>query len=148
MEIRRRPPNPKVQVENLEYAIPHKDSEPRNILEKIVWEKEREITLARERVPLSKLIGKIEKIKQPKAFLGALKDSVHSISYSDWLLLFVSVLVTLIMLFSIVRLLKSMVLSKVEAFFDKYIFTTAIRAMTFGFFLTILVDSTSVFFCP
>jgi indole-3-glycerol phosphate synthase len=78
MEIRRRPPNPKVQVENLEYAIPHKDSEPRNILEKIVWEKEREVTLARERVPLSKLIGKIEQLKQPKDFLGALKNSVHS----------------------------------------------------------------------
>ena len=73
-----------------------------------------------------------------------LKDFVHSISYSDWLLLFVSVVVTLIMLFSIVRLLKSMVLSKVEAFFDKYIFTTAIRAMTFGFFLTILVQSSSI----
>ena len=77
MEIRRRPPNPKVQVENLEYAIPHKDSEPRNILEKIVWEKEREVTLARERVPLSKLIGKIEQLKQPKDFLGALKNSVR-----------------------------------------------------------------------
>ena len=43
MEIRRRPPNPKVQVAHLEYAIPHEDSEPRNILEKIVWEKDREI---------------------------------------------------------------------------------------------------------
>ena len=78
MEIRRRPPNPSIKVENLEYAIPHEESEPRNILEKIVWEKEREVTLARERVPLSKLIGKIEKLKEPKDFLGALKNSVHS----------------------------------------------------------------------
>ncbi len=40
MEIRRRPPNPKVKVANLEYAIPHSEEEPRNILEKIVWEKD------------------------------------------------------------------------------------------------------------
>ncbi len=77
MEIRRRPPNPKVQVDNLEYAIPHKDSEPRNILEKIVWEKDREITIVKERVPLSQLIEKIAKLKQPKDFLAALKNSDH-----------------------------------------------------------------------
>ena len=33
MEIRRKPPNPKIRVENLEYSIPHKDSKARNILE-------------------------------------------------------------------------------------------------------------------
>ena len=45
MEIRRRPPNPKVRVAHLEYAVPHDDEEPRHILEKIVWEKDREICL-------------------------------------------------------------------------------------------------------
>ena len=58
MEIRRRPPNPKVQVANLEYAIPHKDSDPRNILEKIVWEKDRDVNVSRERVPLENLKSK------------------------------------------------------------------------------------------
>ena len=43
MDIRRRPPNPSVQVAHLEYAIPHEDAEPRHILEKIVWEKDREV---------------------------------------------------------------------------------------------------------
>ena len=38
MEIRRRPPNPKVKVANLEYAIPHSEEKPRNLLEKIVWQ--------------------------------------------------------------------------------------------------------------
>ena len=51
-----------------------------------------------------------------------LKDFVHYISDNNWLLLCVSVIITLLMLFSIVKLLRSMVLSKVEAFFDKYIF--------------------------
>ncbi|MFZ9463979.1 MAG: indole-3-glycerol-phosphate synthase TrpC, partial [Vulcanococcus sp.] len=55
MEIRRRPPNPKVKVAHLEYAIPHEDSEPRNILEKIVWEKDREVAAARDRVGLEQL---------------------------------------------------------------------------------------------
>ena len=40
MEIRRKPPNPKIRVENLEYAIPHKDSKARNILEEIIWHKD------------------------------------------------------------------------------------------------------------
>ena len=75
MEIRRRPPNPKVQVENLEYAIPHKDSEPRNILEKIVWSKDRELNLARQRVSLEKLKTKINDLPKAKDFLGALKSS-------------------------------------------------------------------------
>ena len=52
MEIRRRPPNPKIKVAFLEYAIPHAEGEPRHILEKIVWEKDREVAVARERVPL------------------------------------------------------------------------------------------------
>ena len=52
MEIRRRPPNPSVKVAHLQYAIPHADAEPRHILEKIVWEKDREVETARQRVPL------------------------------------------------------------------------------------------------
>ena len=39
MEIRRRPPNPTVRVENLEYAVPHREAQAKNILEEIVWHK-------------------------------------------------------------------------------------------------------------
>ncbi len=73
MEIRRRPPNPKVQVSSLEYAIPHAEAEPRNILEKIVWEKDREINIARERVPLENLQSQINDLPSTKNFLDALK---------------------------------------------------------------------------
>ena len=73
-----------------------------------------------------------------------LKDFVHYISDNNWLLLCVSVIITLLMLFSIVKLLRSMVLSKVEAFFDKYIFKTAMRAIMFGFIITVLVQSSSI----
>ncbi len=78
MEIRRRPPNPKVKVANLEYAIPHSESNPRNILEKIVWEKDREVDIARQRVPLEELMEKIEKSSQIKNFLQALRSSKNS----------------------------------------------------------------------
>ena len=62
----------------------------------------------------------------------------------DWFYLILSGMITVIMLFSIVKLLKGMVISKVENFFDRYIFKTAIRAMAFGVVLTILVQSSSI----
>ena len=73
MEIRRRPPNPKVKVAHLEYAIPHEDSEPRNILEKIVWEKDREVTSARDRVSLEQLKKQVAELPATRDFLAALK---------------------------------------------------------------------------
>lgn len=75
MDIRRRPPNPSVKVASLEYAIPHEESEPRNILEKIVWQKDREIDLSRQRVPLEKLKAKIADLPIPNNFLNALKKA-------------------------------------------------------------------------
>ena len=73
MEIRRRPPNPKVKVAHLEYAIPHEDSEPRNILEKIVWEKDREVASARDRVSLDQLKKQVADLPATRDFLAALK---------------------------------------------------------------------------
>ena len=75
MEIRRRPPNPKVKVAHLEYAIPHEESEPLNILEKIVWEKDREVTSARERVSLDQLKKQVAALPATRDFLAALKAS-------------------------------------------------------------------------
>ncbi|MCP9774102.1 indole-3-glycerol phosphate synthase TrpC [Cyanobium sp. WAJ14-Wanaka] len=75
MEFRRRPPNPKVKVLHLEYAIRHEESEPRSILEKIVWEKDREVASARERVPLEKLKQQVADLPAPLDFVAALKAS-------------------------------------------------------------------------
>ena len=75
MEIRRRPPNPKVKVAHLEYAIPHEESEPRNILEKIVWEKDREVASARDRVSLDQLKKQVAALPATRDFLAALKAS-------------------------------------------------------------------------
>ena len=73
MEIRRRPPNPSVKVAHLEYGIPHPDDQPRHILEEIVWAKDREITTARERVPLQQLKSQLAQLPPPRDFLAALR---------------------------------------------------------------------------
>ena len=75
MEIRRRPPNPKVRVAYLEYAVPHDDEKPRHILEEIVWEKDREIDVARQKVPLEKLRSQIQDLPPTRDFIAALRSS-------------------------------------------------------------------------
>ena len=75
MEIRRRPPNPKVRVAYLEYAVPHEEEEPRHILEKIVWAKDREVEAAKERVPLQTLKKQIAELPPPRNFIAALRSA-------------------------------------------------------------------------
>ncbi|MEB3353041.1 MAG: indole-3-glycerol phosphate synthase TrpC [Cyanobacteriota bacterium] len=75
MEIRRRPPNPSVKVAHLEYAVPHADAEPRHILERIVWEKDREVASARERVSLDQLKHQVAELPPTRDFIAALKAS-------------------------------------------------------------------------
>ena len=48
------------------------------------------------------------------------------------------------MLYSIVKLLRSLVLEKVESFFDTYLFRNALTAIFFGIILTIMVQSSSI----
>ena len=75
MEIRRRPPNPTVRVENLEYAVPHREAQAKNILEEIVWHKEIEIKNFKKIVSLEDLIKKIEKLPTPKDFYKNILES-------------------------------------------------------------------------
>jgi indole-3-glycerol phosphate synthase len=75
MEIRRRPPNPSVKVAHLEYGIRHEEGQPRHILEEIVWEKDREIAAARERVPLEKLRAQVAELPPCRDVAAALLAS-------------------------------------------------------------------------
>tara|TARA_Y100001936_G_scaffold41353_1_gene39922 strand:- start:399 stop:1487 length:1089 start_codon:yes stop_codon:yes gene_type:complete len=63
---------------------------------------------------------------------------------NDIIYLILSVLITFAMLYALVKILRSLVLKKVEAFFDQYIFKTALRAIGFGIVLTIMVQSSSI----
>jgi indole-3-glycerol phosphate synthase len=75
MEIRRRPPNPSVRVAHLEFGTPHPEERPRHILEEIVWEKDKEVTAARERVSLDALKQQIADLPPTLDFSGALRTS-------------------------------------------------------------------------
>ena len=75
MQIRRRPPNPLVRVAHLTYATPHPESEPRHILEKIVWAKEEELEQARQRVPLQDLQQQVEQLPPTRGFRRALQQA-------------------------------------------------------------------------
>ena len=72
MEIRRRPPNPSVKVANLEYAIPHDDCNPNNILEKIIWAKYKEIEVEKNRESIQSLKTKIANLPETKSFLNSI----------------------------------------------------------------------------
>lgn len=75
MEIRRRPPNPSVAVQELRYQIKTPDGTPKNILEEIIWHKETEVDQLREKMPLLELQRKLQDVPPAKDFLAALKGS-------------------------------------------------------------------------
>ena len=73
MQIRRRHPNPPVNVESLRYQVKVPDGEPQHILEEIVWHKEREIDKLRQQLPLLELRKQVRDLPPPRDFLTALK---------------------------------------------------------------------------
>ncbi|NEQ44418.1 MAG: indole-3-glycerol phosphate synthase TrpC [Leptolyngbya sp. SIOISBB] len=75
MEIRRRPPYPEVSVQSLTYRIKMPGAEPQNILEKIVWQKEKEITRLRNQMPLADLQREVLSAPPTRDFLAALQQS-------------------------------------------------------------------------
>jgi len=98
-----------------------------------------------------KMFGKIENIEVLQA-KSPIKLAVKSGSKfiqkftfdNDIFYLVLSVFITFLMLYSIVKILKSLVLKKIEGFFDQYIFNTAMKAMIFGVIITIMVQSSSI----
>ncbi len=77
MKIRRRSPIFPVNVDTVGYQVSLPDSSPANILEEIVWHKEKEIQKMRESVPLEKLQLQIKEAHPVRDFLGALKSSAN-----------------------------------------------------------------------
>jgi sodium-dependent phosphate cotransporter len=62
----------------------------------------------------------------------------------NWLLLIAALLLLFLSLRFLTKLIRSLVMQRLEAFFDSHIFKTAGRAMLFGVFITILVQSSSI----
>jgi indole-3-glycerol phosphate synthase len=75
MQFRRRSPYPEVSVHNLTYKIAAPDAEPKNILEKIVWHKEKEVERWRQQWPLPDLQRDVLSAPPARDFLAALQAS-------------------------------------------------------------------------
>lgn len=74
MQIRRRQPNPAVDIKSLRYQVALPDAQAQHILEEIVWHKEKEIAQMRERLPLPDLQRQVLSAPGPRDFLAALKQ--------------------------------------------------------------------------
>ncbi|MBW4647522.1 MAG: indole-3-glycerol phosphate synthase TrpC [Kastovskya adunca ATA6-11-RM4] len=74
MQIRRRPPNPAINVSILRYQVALPDAEPLHILEEIVWQKEAEVEKLRDRLPLRELQRQVQMLPPPRNFLEALRS--------------------------------------------------------------------------
>ncbi|NEQ35666.1 MAG: indole-3-glycerol phosphate synthase TrpC [Okeania sp. SIO3I5] len=72
MQIRRRPPSPPVEMGNLRYEVSIPESKAQNILEEIVWYKEKEVDYWRDKTPLIELRKKINLMLPPLDFLTTL----------------------------------------------------------------------------
>lgn len=76
------------------------------------------------------------------------EPTIQGIAYlcdqNGWLMLIFTILLTFGMLVAIVKLLRSLVLKKLERFFDTHLFRNAGRAMLFGLLLTFAVQTSSV----
>ena len=99
----------------------------------------------------SLMFGKIQSVEILKAkspIKVAIKSGakfVEKFSFdNDVIYLILSVLITFAMLYTLVKILRGLVLKKIEVFFDEYIFKTALRAIGFGVVLTIMVQSSSI----
>lgn len=77
MQVRRYCPSPAVKVQSLEFQVANQEAAPQNILEKIVWQKEKEVAQYRNNCSLLDLRGRIAKQPAPLNFAAALGESLH-----------------------------------------------------------------------
>ena len=76
-------------------------------------------------------------------FIKELTDN-QQIMNENFLLLLLAISFLFFSLRNLTKLIKSLVMFKLEAFFDTHIFKTTIRAMLFGILITFLVQSSSI----
>jgi len=91
-----------------------------------------------------KLADPIKSLTKP--VIGTLKDCCHWLSadHGGEVLLVVTIIATFVALVSLVKLLKSIMVTKLENLFDRVLFRSPYRALLFGFLVTVLVQSSSI----
>ncbi|KAL0889882.1 hypothetical protein Bca101_013865 [Brassica carinata] len=77
IRIRRRPLTgpPLHYVGPFEFRLQNEGNTPRNILEEIVWHKDKEVTQMKEKRPLYTLKKALENVPPPRDFIGALRSA-------------------------------------------------------------------------
>ena len=78
MQIRRRPPNPSVEISYLSYQVKVPGAKPQHILEEIVWHKEIEVDRMREKLPLVELQKQALSLPATRDFVAALRQGKTS----------------------------------------------------------------------
>ncbi|RKY61402.1 MAG: hypothetical protein DRP96_03280 [Candidatus Neomarinimicrobiota bacterium] len=86
-----------------------------------------------------KLINPLNTILKPVA-----KAILHLFPNHPWIGIVIAFILLFIALRYLVVVMKSFVLKKIEAFFDRYIFKTTFRALMLGLLFTALVQSSSI----
>lgn len=90
-------------------------------------------------------VGGLKFLSPIKALTHPLVDLIISITGEiAWILLALSLVFLLLALKQIVNSLKSLVVKRAEAWFDRYLFKTRMRAFLVGLLLTTLVQSSSI----
>jgi len=81
-----------------------------------------------------------------KPTIGLLKDAAESLAggSAGVVLLVFAILLTFGMIFSLVKLLKSIMVARIENLFDRVLFRSAHSALVFGLLLTVFVQSSSI----
>lgn len=73
MKIRRRPTRPTVDVKHLQFYVGRDSEQPQNILEAIVWHKEKEVDALRERIPFLQLKSDVRTAPPVRDFIQSLR---------------------------------------------------------------------------
>jgi sodium-dependent phosphate cotransporter len=79
-----------------------------------------------------------------KPAIEALKDGVEALGGGGGVLAILAISITFVGIICLVRLLKSVMVSKLENLFDRVLFASPLRGLVFGFILTVLVQSSSI----
>ncbi|MBW4626201.1 MAG: indole-3-glycerol phosphate synthase TrpC [Brasilonema octagenarum HA4186-MV1] len=74
MQIRRCRPSPPIAVSTVRYQVATPDAQPNNILEEIVWHKEKEVERMREKLSLQELQRQVVEAPLSRDFVAALQQ--------------------------------------------------------------------------
>ena len=86
-----------------------------------------------------KFLSPVKAITKP--VVGVFRDIIGEY---PWILLVLALVFLLFSLSQMVKALKILIMTKAEAWFDRYLFKTAVRALFVGLLLTVMVQSSSI----